>query len=385
VKRSRTIARAAAAAKIKALTAQWLKWFARNARDLPWRHTRDPYAIWVSEVMLQQTQVKTVIPYWERWMRNLPNLRRLARASPSQIHKLWEGLGYYSRVRNLHQAARRLLEQQDGQFPATFAAINALPGVGRYTAGAICSIAFNQPCPVVDGNVARIFSRVFGLRREIKSQAVQDRLWALAQALVQRAALEKPVPPAAMAPAARAATGNCSCLNQALMEFGAVICTPRHPRCDTCCVSRHCVALARGWVDELPRRAPPPKILHGRLAVFVASWRTRYLVRQRPASGQNAHLWEFPTVALADTQRPTRCQVERCLGAPVRSLCKWGQVRHTITRHRLTLEVWRAELASPPASHRRGDKWITPAQARRLPFSAAHKKILGGQMSNAKT
>ena len=140
-----------------------LDWFATDARDLPWRRTRDPYAIWVSEIMLQQTQVKTVIPYWQRWMRELPTLRAAAKASPAKIYKLWEGLGYYTRVRNLQKAAQQIVEKHRGQFPQNFDDVLALPGIGRYTAGAICSIAFNQPTPILDGNVVRVLTRVFGI------------------------------------------------------------------------------------------------------------------------------------------------------------------------------------------------------------------------------
>ena len=147
----------------KQLVPSLLAWFAQNARDLPWRRTRDPYAIWVSEIMLQQTQVKTVIPYWERWMRELPTIESLAKASPDKIHKLWEGLGYYTRVRNMQKAAQFIEQTHGGKFPQTFDDVLALPGIGRYTAGAICSIAFNQPTPILDGNVIRVLTRVFGI------------------------------------------------------------------------------------------------------------------------------------------------------------------------------------------------------------------------------
>src|SRR5579875_1304977 len=149
--------------KFNRLVAALLDWFAAHARDLPWRHTRDPYAIWVSEIMLQQTQVRTVLPYWERWMRELPTIESAARAGSNQIHKLWEGLGYYARARNLQRAARVILEKHGGRFPKNFKDVLALPGIGRYTAGAICSIAFNQPTPVLDGNVIRVLTRIFGV------------------------------------------------------------------------------------------------------------------------------------------------------------------------------------------------------------------------------
>src|SRR5256712_12257328 len=186
-----------------------LQWFAQNARDLPWRRTRDPYAIWISEIMLQQTQVKTVIPYWQRWMRRLPDVRALARARPDAVLKLWEGLGYYLRARNLHQAARTIVDQHGGRFPEKFDEWVALPGIGRYTAGAICSIAFNQPTPVLDGNVMRVLARVFGIAGNPRAKEASAKLWNLAEALVREAAKRQ-----------RRDEQNCSHLNQALMELG---------------------------------------------------------------------------------------------------------------------------------------------------------------------
>src|SRR5690242_15502981 len=211
------------------LVATLLRWFAANARDLPWRCTRDPYAIWVSEIMLQQTQVKTVIPYWEHWLRELPTIKAVAKASPDKIHKLWEGLGYYSRARNLHQAARQIVGKNGGKFPENFDDVLALPGIGRYTAGAICSIAYNQPTPILDGNVIRVLTRVFGMRGDPREKRRNAKLWQMATRLVEAAA-----------------PNSCSELNQSLMELGALICTPRNPRCAECPVSRDCIALRRG-------------------------------------------------------------------------------------------------------------------------------------------
>ena len=163
------------------ITGLLLRWFSANARELPWRRTRDPYAIWVSEIMLQQTQVKTVIPYWERWMRELPTIEAVANASPDKIHKLWEGLGYYTRARNLQKAARQIVEKHGGKFPEHFDDVLALPGIGRYTAGAICSIAFNQPTPILDGNVIRVLTRIFGIAENPKEKETNARLWKLAE------------------------------------------------------------------------------------------------------------------------------------------------------------------------------------------------------------
>src|SRR5437867_10485667 len=171
-------------AKQQELVIPLLKWFCRNARDLPWRHTRDPYAIWVSEIMLQQTQVKTVIPYWQRWMAELPAIAALAKATPERVLKLWEGLGYYTRARNLQAAAQLIMAEHGGRFPRELPQVLALPGVGRYTAGAICSIAFNQPAPILDGNVVRLLTRLFGIQENPRQPAANAQLWALAEQLV---------------------------------------------------------------------------------------------------------------------------------------------------------------------------------------------------------
>src|SRR5436190_20222920 len=178
--------------RIKALVPALLTWFKTNARDLPWRCTRDPYAIWISEIMLQQTQVQTVIPYWRRWMRELPTVQSLARARPEKVLKLWEGLGYYTRARNLQKAARIIVDRHGGRFPERFDEVLALPGIGRSTSGAICSIAFNQPTPILDGNVIRVLTRIFGIAENPREKPVADKLWKLAEAFVRAAARNRP-------------------------------------------------------------------------------------------------------------------------------------------------------------------------------------------------
>jgi A/G-specific adenine glycosylase len=209
--------------KLQKLVPFLLDWFSANARDLPWRRTHDPYAIWISEIMLQQTQVKTVIPFWNRWMRELPTVKAAARAPSAKIHKLWEGLGYYTRVRNLQKAAQIIVEKHGGKFPENFDDVLALPGIGRYTAGAICSIAFNQPVPVLDGNVIRVLTRIFGIAENPKAKQTNVKLWALAEALVQNSS-----------PVTRHSSCACSHLNQSLMELGALVCTPRNAQCSIC-------------------------------------------------------------------------------------------------------------------------------------------------------
>jgi len=375
-------------------------WFGQHARGLPWRRTREPYAIWVSEIMLQQTQVKTVIPYWERWMRELPDVRALARAKAQKLHKLWEGLGYYRRVRNLQQAAQVIVERHGAKFPSGYEAILALPGVGRYTAGAIASIAFHQPRPILDGNVMRVLTRVFGIAGDPRGKVVNARLWSLAEELVRAAAESNagqgclPAPPAGLN---GSGSPGCSQLNQALMELGALICTPRIPRCDACPLAKNCRALAQGTVGKLPALGPRPRPTPRHFVALVAERRGRFLVRQRPAGSVNAHLWEFPNVEVDRkssatlsrmTERELRTNPPNGLNE-VRGLRKlaegsgpvtgWqylGTIRHSITRYRIRLDVFFATI--PPGSRgpTSAGRWCALSMLGRLPFASAHKQIL---------
>jgi A/G-specific adenine glycosylase len=341
---------------------------------LPWRRTRDPYAIWISEVMLQQTQVKTVIPYWERWMRELPDVQTLAAAKPATVLKLWEGLGYYTRARNVRQAARAIVARHGGRFPDKFQEILALPGVGRYTAGAICSIAFNQPTPVLDGNVIRVLTRLFGVDGDPRAKAVNARLWHLAEQLVIRAAFHGKI--ARRSKLALNGHGPCSQLNQALMELGAVICTPRQPQCPRCPLRRHCVARRQGRTEELPRKRARPTPVARRLVAFVAECSGRCLVQQRPAGGVNARLWEFPNVEADGAAVGVRAMARNSLGAAPATLQPLCTVRHSITRNRITLEAFRARLSKRPRRRVVGARWLRPVELGQLAFAGAHRRIL---------
>lgn len=306
--------------------------------------------------MLQQTQVKTVIPYYERWMRALPSIGKFARARPERVLKLWEGLGYYRRARLAQSAARHIMERHAGRFPEKFDEILALPGVGRYTAGAICSIAFNQPAPILDGNVIRVLSRLLGVAGDPRSKTVNAKLWRAAEELVK----------AAREP---------SRLNQGMMELGALICLPRQPKCPSCPLRRDCFAFSRKRVEEFPstaaRVAPTPR----RFIALVVSDGQRLLVQPRPADVVNAGLWEFPNIEVeVNTEHiaPLVVPFKLAAGAP------FLRVRHSITRYRILLEAYRAELpAGPPsASAAAGAAWKTPAELKKLPFTSAHSKVL---------
>jgi A/G-specific adenine glycosylase len=347
-----------------------LGWFRRIARQLPWRNTRDPYAIWVSEVMLQQTQVKTVIPYWERWMRALPTIEALARAEPETIHKLWEGLGYYTRVRNMHRAAQVIMETHRGNFPRKFADVLNLPGIGRYTAGAICSIAYDQPHPILDGNVIRVLTRLEGIGGNPREASVNAALWALAEQLVLAAAQHRP------AHAKRARNRPCSHLNQALMELGALVCTPKQPRCGVCPLNTRCRAYREGCTETLPNLRRRPAAIDRRFLAFVVRRQGRLLIRRRPPGVVNAHLWELPNIEVGAGGEDIRKAARRVLGFTPVALTPLGAIKHSITRYRFHVEAYVAALPPRLAMPSKVGRWATDAETHRLPFSSAHRKLV---------
>lgn len=338
------------------LARQIVTWFDQNARDLPWRRTGDPYAIWISEVMLQQTQVKTVIPYWERWMRQLPTVRSLATADEQRVLKLWEGLGYYTRARNLQKAARLICDHHNETFPTHFDEILALPGIGRYTAGAICSIAYGQPAPILDGNVIRVLSRIFALAGDPKSKPNQQQLWSLSAGLVSAAAKQ----------------AACSALNQGLMELGATICLPGDPICGRCPVRSRCEAFRTNRIDEFPQTPRRARPRQRRFVAYVIRHGDKVLVRQRPASLVNGNLWEFPNfehVRNQSAQKPADL-----LSLKLRS---FATIKHTITNNRITLRAFTTTV-NGQAEHLAESffaEWRLVTALDSLPFSSAHAKL----------
>lgn len=350
----------------KAVVKALLDWFALNQRDLPWRHTQDPYAIWVSEIMLQQTQVKTVIPYYERWLKALPTLHDLAMAPESTILKLWEGLGYYTRVRNLQKGAQLIVEKYGGEFPKDFDLIQDLPGIGRYTAGAIASIAFNTPRPILDGNVIRVLTRLHAIKSNVASVKTRETLWGIAGSLVHEAAEHDNH------------AAPCSSLNQALMELGALICVPRGPACMLCPLQMHCEAYASGLADSLPRQNARPVATPRRFVACVLEVDGLYLVEKRAEGGVNAGLWEFPNVELTDLEEssaPLAAAVE-LTGIAAAAWTPLLTVRHSITRYRITQEVLITQPPKRVAPWCPKGKWFDLASLKTLPFSSAHKRII---------
>lgn len=340
-----------------------LDWYGVHARDLPWRRTRDPYAIWVSEIMLQQTQVKTVIPYWERWVEAFPDVASLAAAPEARVLKLWEGLGYYRRARHLHAAARVILERHGGVFPGRLDAVLALPGVGRYTAGAVCSIAFDQAVPILDGNVIRVLCRVGALAGDPKDRGLNSRLWEEAGAWIGLAA-------------SLGRKDACSHLNQALMELGAMICTPRAPACDRCPLAPGCRARAGGAAERYPELAKRARATVREYVVAVIEHRGRVWVRQRLAEDVNGGLWEFPNVEVAPGKDGAEGVLRRALGDGLLAMREpLVTVRHAITRYRVTQRAILAEWGGGRRSVPGGGLWCGVEEIEALPMSSAHRKI----------
>ena len=347
--------------KISAIVKNLLEWYAKNARDLPWRRTKDPYAIHVSEIMLQQTQVKTVIPFWERWMRELPTISAVARVDSDRLHKLWEGLGYYTRVRNLQKAAQTIMTRHGGTFPVAFDDVLALPGIGRYTAGAICSIAFNQPTPILDGNVIRVLTRVFSIAENPREKATNAGLWELAESLATHAS--------------RVPDHGCSHLNQSLMELGALVCTPRNAQCQVCPLKKPCVAFREGRVEALPNLGRREPATARRFVAFLIERGGKFLVRQRPAAVVNAQLWEFPNVEVQGAGGAMPADIFAAeFGFAARKIAPLVTIKHSITRYRITLEAFRV-TAGPGELGQNGAQWKSPAQMQALAFTSAHRKI----------
>ena len=297
-----------------------LNWYRANRRDLPWRRTRDPYAIWVSEIMLQQTRVAVVVPYWERWMARFPTAGALAAAELDEVLSAWSGLGYYGRARNLHRGAQEVVARHGGAVPGSAAELRALPGIGRYTAGAIASMAFDLPEPLVDGNVARVLARLFAIEDDVKASATARRLWQIAGSLVP-----------AHAP------GD---FNQGLMELGATVCVPGPPRCEVCPLAARCQARAAGIEAALPRTPPRPRDADKPLLAGTAAWvarRGRLLLARRRPDGLFGGLWELPQAAglpaLRELLAGAGLELEPAARSPVHVH------RQVLSHRRLAIEV----------------------------------------------
>ena len=310
-----------------------VEWFERNKRDLPWRRDPDPYHVFLSELLLQQTQVATALPYYERFLHAFPSFEALARAGEQSVLRAWAGLGYYRRARLLHAAARGIVETHGGHLPRDPEALRALPGVGRYTAGAVASIAFNLPEPALDGNVMRVLSRLLTLKEDPRRGSANKMLWDLAREMIPE--------------------GRARDFNQALMELGALVCLPRDPKCAKCPVREFCRARQSGDQTKYPLASPRAETVHERHASVLVRRGRRWLIAPVREGRRYAGFWEFPrfvfpkniaaTIARERAKWLRKEFAERFGLSPARVKFE-GSVRHQVTHHRITLEVWRCDL-----------------------------------------
>ena len=360
------------------LAACLVDWHQRHQRALPWRDApagrRDAYRVWISEIMLQQTRVDTVIDYFERWMARFPTVEALATADLQDVLKAWEGLGYYARARNLHKAAQRIVTEHGGRLPETRAAILDLPGIGAYTAGAILSLAYARPEPILDGNVKRVLARLFDIDRPIDGPAVLRELWSLARSLVEAA-------PVGLA-------GDC---NEGLMELGATICTPQRPRCLLCPLAAHCRAAAAGTQAERPVMPPRRQTPHYDVAAGIIwqgePYRSRVLIAQRPADGMLGGLWEFPggkrDPGDIDLAACLRREIDEELAIAIEVGDLVTTVKHAYTHFRITLHAFHARhrTGEPQAIGCADWRWVELGELERFPFPVTDQKIIAALRS----
>ncbi|MBP85629.1 MAG: A/G-specific adenine glycosylase [Planctomycetaceae bacterium] len=338
-----------------------LAWFARNARDLPWRRTKAPYHVWISEIMLQQTQVVAVIPYFDRFIAKFPTIESLAKAKEEEVLRLWEGLGYYRRARQLHKAAAVIWSEHRGEFPSHHENILALPGVGRYTAGAIRSIAFDQPAAILEANTLRVFSRLTGFAGDTTSTRGQRVLWEAAEKLLPR---KRP--------------GE---FNQAMMELGSEVCTPRDPTCEACPLRLLCPTRAHGLQDRIP--APKKKTKYEDVfeVCVVVSKKNQVLLRRCAEGERWAGLWDFPRFAIEPRSGPSFQKelaesVQRLTGISAHVCERWKTIKHGVTRFRITLDCHKAYFHS---GRRRSDsRWVTRGELAELPLSTTGRQVADG-------
>ncbi|MDW8327437.1 MAG: A/G-specific adenine glycosylase [Anaerolineales bacterium] len=350
-----------------ALVVALLNWYQSRQRPLPWRSSNDPYHIWVSEVMLQQTRAETVLPYYTRWLERFPTLDSLAAASQQEVLVMWEGLGYYSRARNLHRAAQKVMKEFGGRIPSTVAELRTLPGIGAYTAAAIASIAFGADVAVLDGNVKRVLARLFDYSGDVKSARGENELSMLAQRLL---------PP-----------GQAGDYNQALMELGATICTPRAPACPRCPVRDWCRAEQLGLQHARPamrKRAPSP---HRVLAVGVIRKRGRVLLSRRADDGLLGGLWGFPSVSLSGAEdgapsgassnaaRDLQRGLRQSLGVRVSVQAPLQTLHHAYTHFRVTAHVFICDWLAGQPKGQLQVKWLPLSRLGRYPMGKIDRSI----------
>jgi A/G-specific adenine glycosylase len=339
-----------------------LPWFEENKRSMPWRSNRTPYRVWISELMLQQTRVDQVTPYFRRFMKRFPSLKSLAAASQEDVLKLWEGLGYYSRARNLHRAARIIVDKMNGRFPSNPADIIKLPGVGSYTAAAIGSLAFNQDLAVLDGNVIRVLSRLHAYTKDTRSSAARTELQQMAETLLVK--------------------GEAGNYNEAMMELGATVCLPRNPKCNACPVVSVCLAARSGCPADYPVKAPKKKVPHIVVgAAVIRNRKSEVLIAQRREKDMLGGLWEFPGGKQENGETIQQCIVRELreeLGINVEVENFMITIRHAYSHFTMDMHTYFARIRSgrPRPLHCQDYRWVRVDRLRVFPYSKADLKII---------
>ena len=355
-------------------------WYSKHARELPWRMTHDAYRIWISEIMLQQTTVAAVIPYYERFLSRFPTVEDLAAAQEEDVLRIWEGLGYYSRARNMHKTAQQVVESYGGHFPSDVDRLRQLPGIGRYTAGAIASFAFDRAAPIVEANTLRLYCRLLGYRDDPRSKAGQQRLWEFAQAVLP--------------------AQNPGRFNQALIELGGVICTPNTPDCPKCPVRNCCQAYSQSLQSVIPKPSKRTKPTHVTEVAIAVRQGSCFLLIRQPEGQRWAGLWDFPRFQVTnkiDHHSPApngrihsalvaslERQLHDSFGVTVEIEQFLSEIHHTVTRFRITLKCFEAEFHSISDSSKTGEfRWTQTSELCELPLSVTGRK-LANLLSQAK-
>ncbi|NQV27717.1 MAG: A/G-specific adenine glycosylase [Rhodopirellula sp.] len=349
-------------------------WYAKRARDLPWRNIGEPYRVWISEIMLQQTTVATVVPYFERFTRQFPTIHDLARAEQDEVLRHWEGLGYYSRARNIHKTAKLLVEQSDGVFPQTTDELTALPGIGRYTAGAIMSFAFDRPGAIVEANTLRLYSRLLGFEENPRASHGQKVLWAFAEHLLPRK--------------------NIGPFNQSLMDLGSTVCTPNDPDCGDCPLLPHCRAASADRQHAIPIAAQKQEITSIIEVSVAIQHEDRFLLRRYPEGQRWAGLWDFVRFPLNDAEslvpadgltaaspvpRQLIAHIEKSVndltGGEIQLDRFLKELRHSVTRYRISLLCFLASTEKAAPDPDENMHWVPAARLDDYPLSTTGRKL----------
>jgi len=337
-----------------------LFWFGERKRDLPWRKTRDPYAIWVSEIMLQQTQVATVIPYFERFLKSFPSVDALAVADEQEVLKLWQGLGYYRRARHMHQAAKIIVADFGGVFPTNPESLSRLPGLGRYTRNAVLSQAFDTKLPILEANTKRVLARLFALSLDVDSSAGNKFLWEAAEEILPES--------------------DIGAFNQAMMELGSLVCTVTHPKCNSCPLSSFCIAKRCDLVAELPIKKKKVVVTQVRELATVLVNKQKILLGKRPVGQRWAGLWEVPHDIPDEGDNETKALnsiSQKYASLVAKKYREIGEVIHPVTRFKITVKVFMGEVAGKGASDYYEElAWVCLSDLEKYPKSSPQSKII---------